>query len=71
VDIKEASRNFILDFHHKKTAKNCETIKSHSENKFVWIFRTITKNIHFVTVPLLKEKGRKNGKWLQVYKENL
>ncbi len=41
-DFTEASRNFILDFLHKKTAKNCETIRSHSR-KTVLICRTLKK----------------------------
>jgi hypothetical protein len=43
----EATRNFIMDFLHKKTAINCENHKS-SFKKYCFDFR---KNIHLTTLP--------------------
>ncbi len=55
-DFIETSRNFILDFLHKKTDKNCESHMSALSRRTVLIFR-ILKNIFLETLFLLHSVG--------------
>jgi hypothetical protein len=61
----KASRNFYLDFLHKKTTKNCETIAA------VKISRTLKKYSSRNTVPLINRKKQNNQKWWERKNENL
>jgi hypothetical protein len=55
-DFIEASRNFSLDFLHRKTDKIVKTIRAHL--KILFLFLGPSKNIHLVTLSLhLRERG--------------